>query len=361
MQKIRLDLKKRSYDIVIGKGILKRLGSLTRSLDLGADAYVITNPFLKKRFGRALEKALKSAGYSVRFKTVPDAEKSKSIGIALKVLKDLAAYDRQKRVFIVAFGGGVIGDLAGFIASVYKRGIPYIQIPTTLLAQLDSAIGGKTGIDLPEGKNLVGTFYQPRIVLSDIALLSSLDLRQLRNGLAEAVKYGAIKDAALFSYLEKNYRKVLAREPLTLEHVVGCASRIKAGIVSADEREEKGLRTVLNFGHTIGHAIEAAARFKSYNHGEAIALGMLVAAAISLRLKLTERNTLERLEGLIRRIGLPERIRKLTLKGIISAHYRDKKFIGKSNRLVLLSAIGRTKIARDIPLRVIKEEIKKRS
>lgn len=360
MHKVRLNLGKRSYDIIIGKGILGQLGKFTRSLDLGSDAYIITNPFIKKRFATLLEKSLKAAGFSVRFVTVPDTEKSKSIGTAIKILKDLARYDKRKRIFIVAFGGGVIGDLAGFIASIYKRGIPYIQIPTTLLAQLDSGIGGKTGVDLAEGKNLVGTFYQPRLVLSDIGFLSSLNPRQLRSGLAEAVKYGVIKDKPFFAYLEKNYREILNRNASMLEHVVAGASRIKAGIVSADEKEERGLRTILNFGHTIGHAIEAAGGYQAYNHGEAIGLGMLIAAAISQRLNLIRPQTLKRIEDLAQKIGLPLKVRKVSLSVIINAHYRDKKFIGKTNRLVLASAIGRTKIVKNIPLRIIKEEIKKR-
>jgi 3-dehydroquinate synthase len=254
----------------------------------------------------------------------------------------------------------VIGDLGGFVASIYKRGIPYIQIPTTLLAQVDSSIGGKTAVDLSEGKNLVGAFYQPRLVFSDVKFIASLDERQMRSGLAEVIKYAAIKDRKLFGYLELNYKNILRRKISALEHIVQCCSAIKAGIVSVDEREERGLRTMLNFGHTVGHAIEAAARYKGYTHGEAIALGMLVACDISNRLDYLNTASCARIESLICNSGLPVKVRGVVMRDIISAHYRDKKFIGSRNRFVLLEAIGRAKIVQNVPLKVITASLKER-
>ena len=198
MKTIKVDLKKHSYNIVIGSGIFGILGRQIRGLGLGTDAFIITNNLVKNKFGKVLENALKGSGISCRFKTIPDSEKSKSVETVAAVIKELAAFDKGRKVFIIAFGGGVVGDLSGFVASIYKRGIPYIQIPTTLLAQVDSAIGGKTALDLSTGKNLVGAFYQPRLVFSDVKFLSTLSQRQLKAVLAEVIKYGIIKDKELF-------------------------------------------------------------------------------------------------------------------------------------------------------------------
>lgn len=360
MRKIRVNLKKRSYDIIVGSNILKDAGRHILTLNLGRDAYIITNSLIKNKYGRALEKSLRQNCCSVRFKVVADTEKSKSFQTMSAVLKDIASCDRKKKIFIIALGGGVIGDLSGFVASVYKRGTPYVQIPTTLLAQVDSAIGGKTAIDLEEGKNLVGAFYQPRLVISDISLLKTLDARQLRSGLAEVIKYAAIKDAGLFNYLERKYRDILSAKEGALEFVVSRCSQIKAKIVERDEKEKKGIRTILNFGHTLAHAIEAAGKFKAYNHGEAVALGMLVASGISRELGLMDNGVSLRLENLIRAAGLPTGIKGVSLPKIIQAHYRDKKFSGAKNRLVLLEGLGRVKIAENVPLEIIEKSLKER-
>jgi 3-dehydroquinate synthase len=361
MKIIRVNLKKNSYNIIVGSDTLSRLGEYVKKLKVGSDAYVITNASIKKKYGRALEKTLKASGFKVKFRLVGDTEESKSIRTSSLVIQDIVRYDKRRRIFIIAFGGGVIGDLAGFVASIYKRGIPYIQIPTTLLAQVDSAIGGKTAVDLGEGKNLIGAFYQPRLVFSDVSLLRSLEKRQIRSGLAEVIKYGIIKDRQLFLYLEKRLKEALALKLGALEYIVKRCSSIKAAIVSRDEREEKGLRTILNFGHTVGHAIEAASDYKAYNHGEAIALGMLIASGISRRLNLIDRTVSQRIEGLIKAAGLPARIERIPLQRIINAHYRDKKFIGLKNRFVLIKGIGKTRIVENVPLKVIEEEIKRRA
>lgn len=360
MDSIRVNLKKRSYNIVIGQGAIKQIGACILKLKLGSDAFIITNSTVKKKHGVKLENALKNNGISYRFRAVPDSEESKSIITASSVIKDLAKYDRSKRIFIIAFGGGVVGDLAGFVASVYKRGVPYIQIPTTLLAQVDSSIGGKTAVDLTEGKNLVGAIYQPRLVISDLDFIKTLDIRQLRAGLAEVIKYGIIKDAELFNYLEKKHKDVLNRKTKALEYIVRRSSAIKAQIVGQDEREEKGLRTILNFGHTVGHAIEAATSYARYSHGEAIAIGMIVAAGLSRRLNLCSTSTCSRIVTLIKNTGLPLKIKGATLEKIIASHYRDKKFLGKRNRFVLVKKIGQTKIVEALPLDIIKEVLLER-
>jgi len=228
-----------------------------------------------------LQASLKVGGISSKIRLIPDTEKANHCQLTEGLINDLARFDKNRRIFIVAFGGGVVGDLAGFVAAIYKRGIPYIQVPTTLLAQIDSSIGGKTGLDLSAGKNLVGAFYQPRAVVTDLSVLSTLNKHQLRQGLSEAIKYGIVGDSRLFSYIEKNISSLLTGDTRALAFVVTVCCRIKADIVSRDEREEKSLRTILNFGHTIGHAIETAAGYVKYRHGEAVALGMLAATCIS--------------------------------------------------------------------------------
>ena len=360
MHTIKLNLKKRSYNIIVGYDILKHLGVHLGRLSIGRDAYIITNVLIRKKYGMVLENILKRSGFTVRFKVVADTEKSKSIETAAGVIRDIALYDKKRRIFVIAFGGGVIGDLSGFVASIYKRGIPYVQVPTTLLAQVDSAIGGKTAVDLDEGKNLVGAIYQPRLVFSDCKFLSSLSPRQMRSGLAEVIKYAIIKDKPLFNYLFAHIKDVLVCKRPALERIVLSCSIIKAKVVEQDEREEIGKRMILNFGHTAGHAIEAAAGFTKYTHGEAIALGMLVACEISKMLKLIDEPLAAKVEALISKAGLPTKIRAVKLERIISAHYRDKKFIGPRNKFVLIGAIGRVKIVTNVPLEVITESLKKR-
>ncbi|MCX5667843.1 MAG: 3-dehydroquinate synthase, partial [Candidatus Omnitrophica bacterium] len=285
MRCVKVNLKDRSYNILIGDGLLSKSGAIIKKLKIGRDAVVITNKSLRHAYGKTLKHSLNRSGISVKFELVPDSEKAKSSHTLLKVLDHIAAYDRNRSVFIIALGGGVAGDLAGFAAAVYKRGIPYVQIPTTLLAQVDSSVGGKAAIDLPAGKNLAGAFYQPKVVISDINVLMSLPQRQVRNGLAEIIKYGVIKDRELFVYLEKNYRKAALLDKKTLSTLITRSVRIKARIVADDELDRKGKRMVLNYGHTIGHAIEAASSYSNrYNHGEAIAIGMCVAADIASKL-----------------------------------------------------------------------------
>jgi len=362
MNNIKVRLGERSYDIVVGKNIVSSsLARLLKRLDLGDHAYIITNSLVKRKYSKLLTAALRKSGFTFTLKCIPDSEESKSIAVLSSVIKDLARSDLRKRTFIIALGGGVVGDLSGFLAAIYKRGIAYVQIPTTLLAQVDSAIGGKTAVDLKEGKNLVGAFYQPALVLSDITLLKSLSPRQLRTGLAEVIKYGIIKDKLLFLYLERELKNILNLKLTSLEHIVMASSKIKADIVSCDEKEEKGIRTILNFGHTIGHAIEAAAGFSRYTHGEAIALGMLIAADISRKLGLVDIKLCLRIEALVKAAGLAVRIEKLSLDKIINASYRDKKFLGSKNRFVLITGLGKTKIVNNISLDIIEEAVRERT
>lgn len=358
MHTIPLHLKQNPYSIVIGDKILGRLGQKLSGMKIGEDAVVITNPVIARHHGRKLATGLKKYGFSVKVFTVPGGEKSKSAGVAMELIAKLSKYDVKRKPFIIAFGGGVVGDLAGFVAAIYKRGIPYVQVPTTLLAQIDSAIGGKTAIDLPTGKNLVGAFYQPRLVWSDVSVLKTLNLRQIRNGLAEAVKYGVIRDPGLFAYIERNTEKLLKNDSAAMVHVVKECSAIKAKVCVADEKETKGIRTILNFGHTLGHAIEADAKYDQYHHGEAIALGMRAASDISVRMKLFNKVQASRLEKLLTRVGLPREIKNVRIAKILDIMQHDKKFSGKKNRFVLALRLGRVKVVENIPEKLIRESLR---
>ncbi len=358
MKSISVPLKENAYKIVIGRGIMPQLGSRLKSLRIGADAAVITSPIIRRYHGGALAAGFKKEGFSVKFFEVPEGEQSKSAKVAFPLMERIARYDSMKGLFIVAFGGGVIGDLAGYVAASYKRGVPYVQVPTTFLAQIDSAIGGKVAIDLPIGKNLIGAFHQPRIVWSDVSVLSTLDKRQMRNGLAEAVKYGVIADKKLFVYIAGHYRQLLDLRPAALEEVVVRCSRIKAGVVTADEKETKGIRTILNFGHTVGHAVEAAGGYDRYHHGEAVALGMRVAAEISRQKGMLANAQNEKLNGLLSDIGLPEKIKGVTLANILRIMQHDKKFAKGKNRFVLAQGIGRVKVVAGVSSSVIQKAIR---
>lgn len=357
---IPVKLKENSYSIVVGHHILRFLGTHLKKLHLGKDAVVITHPFLRRKYGSVVEQSLKKEGFTLKFIEVPVGEQSKSAQAAFDVIEKIARYDIYKDIFIAALGGGVVGDLAGYAASCYKRGVPYIQIPTTLLAQIDSAIGGKAAVDLPVGKNLVGAIYQPKIVFSDAAVLKTLDQRQIRNGLAEAVKYGIIDDAKLFHFIDQHIEEIFGLNDSVLSRLITSCSRIKAKVVMKDEKETKGIRTILNFGHTLGHAIEAAGKFKLYQHGEAIALGMRIASEISLKLKCVNEADVLSINQLISKAGLPEKIKGLKINDILSMMKHDKKFLDGKNRFVLVQHIGKVVVNTDIPHDVIISAVKSR-
>jgi 3-dehydroquinate synthase len=361
LKKIQVNLEERSYDIFIGYDKFTYLPRLLRKLDLGDTAVIITNRKIKNLLYKKITTSLKNLNIDLKFIEVPDSEKSKSIKYLVKVITEVARIDIRKRIFIIALGGGVVGDLAGFVAGIYKRGVPYIQVPTTLLAQVDSSIGGKVAVDLPAGKNLVGAFYQPSLVYSDIAVLSTLSKREVLSGLAEVIKYAVSIDSDLFEFIEHNHYKILELDKSSLDYIISSSAKIKARIVSDDEKEQKGTRTILNFGHTIGHALEAASGYsKEYSHGEAVAIGMICAAEIANRLGICDKKTLSRLESIISRVGLPVCIEKLPLDKIMKAFAHDKKFISGRNRLVLLHKIGRVKVYEDLDEKVIKAVLKMR-
>lgn len=359
MKRIRVKLKKRSYDILVSYNEIDRLGKIIKQLRIGTDAVIISNAAIKRLFGQRVKRSLESYGFNVNFEIVPDGEKAKSERYCIKLLNNISKLDgTARKIFVVALGGGVIGDLAGFVASIYRRGIPYIQVPTTLLAQVDSAIGGKVAIDLGIGKNLAGAFYQPRLVFTDVSLLKSLPRRDLVSGMAEVIKYGVIKSPQLFNILERDYSKILKHDKKILQDIVYACSSIKARVVEKDEHDNKNIRVILNFGHTIGHAIEAAAHYaKSYSHGQAIALGMIAASFISVELGWLPHKEYLKIKGLIKKLGLPTTLKGVDAKGIMRAQEHDKKFIHGRNRFVLPVKIGRVRVRENIPVALIKKSV----
>lgn len=304
MDTLRVNLGSRGYDIHIGSDLLGQVGDLMGPLSLGRHLGLVTHPDLVEPYASVAAESLRRAGHEVSLFTVPPGEESKSLDEAVRLSRALvrARLDRGSALF--GLGGGVVGDLAGFVAATLYRGIPFINLPTTLLAQVDSSVGGKTGVNLPEGKNLVGAFHQPHLVVADVLTLRTLPEREFRSGLAEVVKHAMIADSVLFRRLEEETDRILAREPGPLQEIVRRSCLIKARVVEADEREA-GPRAMLNFGHTVGHALEAALGYGAITHGEAVAHGMLVATALSVRRGLCPEGDAKRLAHLLGRLGLP--------------------------------------------------------
>lgn len=356
----QIRLKPKSVEVRVGHRHLSALGPTVRSMHLGTDAVVLSNSAILHLYRRAVGKTLSQAGFFPRFLTIQDTERSKSLAGLGQVLTSLSALDRPgKRLFLILLGGGVVGDLGGVAAGLYRRGIPYVQIPTTLLAQVDSSIGGKTGIDLPAGKNLAGLFYQPSLVYIELAFLETLSDRQFRSGLAEVAKCGVIEDPKIFDLLEATPFAVLRRDPKATAWLVERAIRIKAAVVEADERETAGIRTVLNLGHTLGHALEAASHYtRAYTHGEAVVFGMVAAARISRRMKLMAPSEGHRIERLMRHLGFPTKIRGVGLAGILQAMSHDKKWSFGKNRWVLPTRMGRVVVKDGVPDRIVRQTIR---
>lgn len=328
----------RSYHILIKRGLVNEVGSRLTDLGLSGRACVITNPTVRVLYGKEVVEGLESAGFSVVVIEMPDGEEFKNLEEASKVYDRLVHEKFERSSPIVALGGGVVGDLAGFVAATYLRGVPYVQVPTTLLAQVDSSVGGKTAVNHPKGKNLIGSFYQPLVVLIDPDVLSTLDERDLRTGLAEAVKHGVIRDADFLEFLEINSEKILNLDS-EIEEVVSRSCEIKAQVVSEDEKEE-GVRAILNFGHTFGHAVEAVAGYNVHRHGEAVGMGMVMAAGFSAELGLCPAAHGERIEKLLASLGLPTEAPALKAADILEAMLLDKKVQSGRLRFVLLNAIG---------------------
>ncbi len=355
MKRVRVRLGGNSYNIHIGPGLLAQTGAKLKEVGFSNKLVIITDPTVKSLYGNNLKQTLTSSGFKVLILEVPEGEEQKSLETAGRLFRELTDFYAERTTPILALGGGVIGDLAGFVAATYLRGIPLIQIPTTLLAQLDSSIGGKVAVNHGLLKNKIGAFYQPRLVISDIATLKSLPPREISDGLAEAIKYSVIRDEELLTFIEKNLDRIKSLDNEALETIVFRSARIKAEVVEKDERDF-GLRQILNYGHTVGHAIESVSDFK-VQHGEAVAIGMIAAARISNKLGILDTNEVTRLKGVIASTGLPTQLPSLELEKLIQAMKHDKKVLQGKLRFVLPKSIGRVFITDEVSPSLVEEAL----
>lgn len=339
MSVLNVNLAENSYDIVIERGALGSLGQRCLAVGLKGLAAVISNPTVSALYGNAVLESLEAAGFTVAQIEMPDGEDFKNSTTLNSIYDDLLAAGVDRSSFVVALGGGVVGDVAGYAAATWMRGVPFVQVPTTLLAQVDSSVGGKTGIDHPKGKNLIGAFYQPRLVLIDVNTLATLDKRQFRAGLAEVIKYGAVIDRAFFDYIEANIAAILAMDPDVLVNVILRCCQIKAQVVELDEKES-GLRAILNYGHTLGHAFEALSGYSGLVHGEAVAIGMVLASRISAVNGLCTLDDVERICALIAGCGLPVEIPQYDRQRLLDAVAADKKSKSGNITFICNSGIG---------------------
>ena len=356
MRIVRVPLGRRAYSIRIGEGLLSRLGEDCERLGLGRHCTIISDTNVAPLYARRAAQSLEAAGFEPRAVTIPAGERAKCLACVLYCYDRLARQRAGRDSFVVALGGGVVGDLAGFVAATYLRGVALVQVPTTLLAQVDSSVGGKVGVNLKAGKNLVGAFHQPRLVICDLATLETLPPRELRAGLAEVIKYGIIGDARFFRGLERDLDRVLRRDGDVLAAVVARCCAIKAAVVGQDETEQ-GRRAVLNFGHTLGHALEAVFGYGTYLHGEAIAVGQVFAARLSARLLGLPEGDVDRIRSMFDRAGLPTELclRRRRWGDVCKAMRLDKKASGGEIRFVLAERIGRVVWGRAVPATVIRE------
>jgi 3-dehydroquinate synthase len=342
---VRVELGARAYEVQVGAGLLDspRLAALVP----GAQAFVLSDSNVAPRYLSRVQRAL--AGKQVQAFTIPAGEQEKSLARFGEAMQALAGFGASRDVTVLALGGGVVGDLAGFAAACWMRGVRFVQLPTTLLAMVDSSVGGKTAVDLAQGKNLVGAFHQPAAVLADLETLSTLPARELRAGLAEVVKAAAIADAAFFDWLEAHAEALLAGDEALLEHAIATSIAYKAGVVARDEHE-RGERMLLNFGHTFGHAIETEQGYGGLLHGEAVAVGMVLAATLSTQLGRAPAADGQRLHALLTRLGLPTALPAgLAAPALLARMRLDKKALSGVPRLVLWQGIGRAEVVHDVP------------
>ncbi|MDH4367675.1 MAG: 3-dehydroquinate synthase [Dehalococcoidia bacterium] len=363
-----------SYPVFVRYGLLDKLGEKMKQGGLSGTAVIISDENVFPVYGSKVGEILEDAGFAVHSVVVAPGEETKSVDCAVKIYDFLVEHRAERDDIIVALGGGMVGDLAGFVAATFLRGMPWVQVPTSLIAMVDASIGGKVGVNHPEGKNLIGAFYQPRLVLADPQTLTSLPQRELTSGWAEVIKHGLISDKEYFEFLESNANRLIKLDPELLTQAIARSAAIKAEVVGQDEKEREGKRTILNYGHTIAHGLETAAQYRYFLHGEAVAIGMMGAAKLSERLGLLSSAAMERQEAVLHKFGLPTSLRagaasqtrgkkrgnlKLTAARIIKAMELDKKMRGKAIRWVLLEDIGkaviRSDVAREDVLAVLRE------
>ncbi len=353
MRQVDVALGSRGYPVYIGSGLLAQAGSYLRERGFAGRLVVITDTAVNKLYGAVLGRALEADGFQVSTLEVPPGEAQKSLESAGRLYRELTEVNAERTTPILALGGGVVGDLAGFVAATYQRGVPLVQLPTTLLAQVDSSVGGKVAVDHGQLKNMIGAFYQPVMVIADTGTLQSLPDEELKNGLAEVIKSAAIRDSVFFSFLEENMEKINSLDAGVLEQIVYRSVSIKAEVVAEDELD-MGLRNILNYGHTIGHAVESAADFK-IKHGQAVAVGMVAAARIANKLGLLDKGEMNRLRMLIEQVGLPTKIPDLDVGKVMRSMQHDKKVRAGKVKFVLLESLGKATVVDDVNPSIIKE------
>lgn len=352
--RVPVTLSDRSYQIVIQPGVLNQIGQVLKGARCSGRVGVVTNPIVKKLYGRVVHQGLTQAGFSPFFIMIPDGEKAKTMKWLDKILDVLVMQRIERNDVILALGGGVTGDVAGFAASTYLRGIPFVQVPTTLVAQVDSSVGGKTGVNHSQGKNLIGTFYQPKVVVVDPHVLKTLPSRQWMAGLAEVIKYGMIADKSFFHYLEQHVEGLQKQSDDVMPHVLRRCCEIKAEVVASDERES-GRRRILNYGHTVGHALEALGNYRKWIHGEAVGLGMVQESLMAHYLGMCSKDVVECQNDLIKRVGLQTVLpMKMKFRDLWQAMQHDKKIIKGDIHCVLPKRIGEVQV---VPL--VREPIRK--
>ena len=358
MRTLTVQLADRSYPIHIGSGLLKRVELMIERMPQKVAA-LVTNTTVEPLYSRGLIAVLEANGVRVVPVVLPDGEAHKNWESLNRIFDLLIAGRCERNTTVIALGGGVVGDLAGFAAAIYQRGVPFIQVPTTLLAHVDSAVGGKTAINHPMGKNMIGAFYQPRVVVIDTDTLETLPAREFAAGVAEVIKYGAIRDAAFFAWLEQHIDRLIARDPDALGYAIERSCINKAEVVGEDERET-GQRALLNFGHTFGHAIEAGVGYGAWLHGEAVAAGMVLAAKLSWRLGFLGEQDVARITSLLRRARLPVDGPELSVERYFELMAHDKKVEGGRLRFILLRGLGEAFLASDVPVVAVEEALAQR-
>lgn len=342
---IKLRLKEKltkSHKVYVENGITKRIPEILAKMEVGKKYAIITDTIVEKLFAKKLKNALKRKKIKSEIISFKKGEQSKTMATVEKLGEEMVKRGIDRADAVIGLGGGVVGDIAGFVASIYMRGIPYVHIPTTLMAMVDSAIGGKTGVDLKNGKNLLGSIYQPKAVFVDIAYLKDLPIKQIQNGLAEVIKYGVIKDKRLFKFLERNMKKILKKDPIALEYILKRSIKVKVDIVRKDEREKTGLRATLNYGHTYGHALEKLSGYKLL-HGHAISIGMVIINNLAVSKGALKEKHANRIKDLLKLAGLPvTTMKKVKKKDLLS----DKKKEGDYVNLILATKIGKATIVK---------------
>jgi 3-dehydroquinate synthase len=350
-----------SYPVVAGWGIIDQLGQRLLELGVKSPAYIITDDNVMRRHGRAAQWSLQRSGIAAHCFIIPPGEPSKSFHLAQAIYEWLVGLKAERGQAIIAVGGGVVGDLAGFVAATFLRGVPFIQVPTSMAAMVDASIGGKVAVNLPQAKNMVGAFYQPQAVLADVQALSTLGQRELSEGWAEAIKHGLILDASLVDIFEEHAEALMKVEPEISTEVIRRSMAIKAEVVSQDERETLGIRILLNYGHTIGHALEASTKYGRFMHGEGVSVGMMGAARLAQQMGMIPQEVVERQQYLLERFHLPVKATGVPVEDIRRAMSLDKKVQSGTNRWVLLEDVGQAVVRQDVPWDLVEETLQELS